>query len=131
MATFKQNFTKASTGHCFAQSLASGANTPGTGGWLLPTACRALIVVCQTATLSGGTATYKIQTATDANGTGAADLTGYTSIASHNAAKSITVAEIPVGAIPQSKYVAVVCTTESGTGICSATVHLVDANVPA
>lgn len=131
MSTFKQNFLKASTGHCYAQSLASGANTPGTGGWYLPVGCRALIIVCQTATLNAGTATYKLQVADDANGTNAADLTGYTSLASHSAAKSITVAEVPVGAITKGKYVAVICTTESGTGICSATVHLADANVPA
>jgi hypothetical protein len=131
MSTHKQHITPAATGHCFAQSLASGANTPGSAGWYLPISCRALLITCQTATLSAGTATYKLQVADDTNGTNAADLTGYTSLAVHSAAKSLTVAEVPVGAITKGKYVAVVCTTESGTGICSAIIHRVDADVPA
>jgi hypothetical protein len=126
MATFKQSIPAASTGHVYAQSLASAASSPGAGGWLLPAKARAFGIVCQTATLSAGTATYKLQSADDANGTNAADITGYTSIASHSAAKSITLAEIPASAVPAGKYLAAICTTVGGTGICSATVHLLD-----
>jgi hypothetical protein len=128
MSTFKNSNKLATVGHLRAQSLASAASAQTTGLWEAAGKCRAYLAVCQTATLSAGTATYKFQAAADADGTTAADITGAGTLV-HAAAGSVGVLELPVGLIPAAKpFISVVCTTAAGTGICGATVIMLDSN---
>lgn len=128
MSTYKNSMKLATVGHLRAQSLASAASAQTTGIWEAAGKCRAYLAVCQTATLSAGTATYKVQCASDADGTGAADLSPAQTLV-HSAAGSVGFIEIPVNNIPAAKpYISVVCTTASGTGICGATLVMLDPN---
>ena len=126
MSTYKNSLRLATVGHLRAQSLASTASNQTTGLWEAAAKCRAYLAVCQTATLSAGTATYKVQCASDADGTGAADITG-TSTLAHTAAGSVGFIEVPASLIPAAKpYISIVCTTASGTGICGGTLVMLD-----
>lgn len=133
MATFKQNIPATLTGHVAPQSLTKTSSSIGTGGALLPAKARAFAIICSTGAVTAATAVYKIVSCDDADGTNPVDVAGYTAIATHTAANSITVAEIPALAIPAGKYFAVVVTTSgsTGTAICSATVLRLDPYYPA
>jgi hypothetical protein len=126
VSTYKNTFKLATVGHLRAQSLASTSSAQTTGLWEPAAKCRAYVAVCQTATLNAGTATYKFQGAADANGTSAADITGAGTL-EHTAAGSVGCLELPVALISSAKpYISVVCTTAGGTGICGATVLMMD-----
>jgi hypothetical protein len=123
MAIFKENIVPVNGG-LLAVSLASGASTQTTGRWAkMETAIR-YIAICQTATLSAGTATYSFAIASDADGTGAAAI-GSTLV--HSAAASTGQLELNKALVTAAKpYVSVICTTAAGTGICGATVVAVE-----
>jgi hypothetical protein len=128
MSIYKNTLRLATVGHLRSQSLASTSSNQTTGLWEPAAKCRAYLAVCQTATLSAGTATYKVQRASDADGTGAEDITG-TSTLAHTAAGSVGFIEVPVSLIGTTKpYISVVCTTAAGTGICGATLVMLDPN---
>lgn len=126
MSTYKNTVKLATVGHLRAQSLASASSNQTTGLWEKAGKCRSYLAVCQTATLSAGTATYKVQGASDANGTGAADLSPAQTLV-HDAAGAVGFIEIPASHITAAKpYISVVCTTAGGTGICGATLVMLD-----
>lgn len=123
------NFKLATVGHLRAQSLANTASNQTTGLWEPAGKCSAYVAVCQTATLSAGTATYQFFGASDANGTGAAAI-GDTLV--HSAAGNVGLLRLDLNAVTTAKpYISVVCTTETGTGICGATVLMLDPNYSA
>jgi hypothetical protein len=126
MAIFKENISPTTVGHLRAQSLANTASNQTTGLWQLMNKAAKYIAVCQTATLSAGTATYSFAIASDANGSGAAAI-GDTLV--HDAAGEVGLLELNDSLVTAAKpYVSVMCTTETGTGICGATVLAVDPN---
>jgi hypothetical protein len=123
------NFKLATVGHLRSVSLASGASTQTTGLWEKAGKCSAYVAVCMTATLSAGTATYQFFGASDADGTGAAAI-GSTLV--HSAAGSVGLLRLNILTVTSAKpYISVVCTTAAGTGICGATVMMVDPNYSA
>ena len=125
MSTFSANLVPLASGHCKAQSLASTSSVPGSGGWvLLNKGARAYAVVAATGAVGGGSVVYKVQSASDANGTGAADV--YAGLITHTVAGSVTVAEIRAENVPSAKpYVAIVATT-TGTNLASASLVALD-----
>ncbi len=121
----------AAAGHLPPISAGFGTTAqPGTGGWVSGAVLRghALMLSCQTGAF--GTITgcqYKLRSATDANGTGAADVTGGAGpniTAANNAAQ----AELPMSLIDPSKWYAVACTVAGSVGaaLVSATVGVLD-----
>lgn len=117
---FSQNvkFASATAGHCTPQSLSAAATTaPGSGNWVAGTALlgRALAAFCQTgAFTSTPSMAFKLQVANDANGGGAADVTGgaFCTIA---AAGTCSTGEVPMSLIDGTKFYALVCTATGGT----------------
>lgn len=71
----------------------TSAATSGNGKWLDVRAYEGDIIVVQQIGAVSGSITGKLQSATDANGTGAADITGatYTAVSSANNTQSIVV----------------------------------------
>jgi len=71
----------------------TAAATSGNGKWLDVRAYEGDIIVVQQIGAVSGSITGKLQSATDANGTGAADITGatYTAVSSANNTQSIVV----------------------------------------
>ena len=135
MSTFAQNLRPlGNTGLGVPpQSLASTSNTPGSGNWVKVISGRAAAVVAYCGAIAGGGAvTFKLQQASDANGTGAADVTGYTTLVTYadtddnlvkvGEIKATDIATINASAKP---YLALVCTT-TATVVCSAAVVLLD-----
>jgi hypothetical protein len=116
------------------QSLASTASSPGNGNWVLHSKARALGVVTMCGAIAGsGSVTFKLQQASDANGTSAADVTGMTTLVTYADTDDglVKVAEIPATtlatvAASAKPYLALICTTTSATVLVSAAVVMLD-----
>jgi hypothetical protein len=128
MSAFKNSTKLATVGHLKSVSLASTGSAQTTGLWEASGKCRAYQAECMASTLSAGTATFKIQSASDADGTGAADITGAGTLVL-SAAGAVGRLELPVSLIPAAKpFISIVCTTASGTGIVTGTLSMLDPN---
>ncbi len=129
MSTYKNSLKRATVGHLRAQSLANTASAQTTGLWEPAAKCRAYLAFCQVATFSGGGgATFKVQAASDADGTGAADITGSGTLALTTAGQG-GVLEVPLSLITAAKpFISIVCTTATGTGICGGELYQADPN---
>jgi hypothetical protein len=134
---FANNVKLASTtaGNCAPQSLAAGATTaPGSAGWVAGTVLlgRALMATVQTgAFTSTPSMAFKLQVANDANGTGAADVTGG-AIATIAVAGTAGQAELPMSLIDSTKFYAVVCTATGGTsGFVAGQLRILDPQLSA
>jgi hypothetical protein len=130
--TFAGNvkFASATAGHLAPQSVAAGATAaPSTGGWVAGTALlgRKLLALVQTgAFTSTPSMAFKLQSATDANGTGAADVTGG-AIATIAAAGTASQAELAMSLIDSTKFYAIACTATGGTsGFVAGQLRLLD-----
>ena len=131
MSLYKNSVKRATVGHLRAQSLASTGSAQTTGLWEPAAKCRAYLAFCQAATLSAGTATFKVQAASDADGSGAADITG-TGTLSLTAAGQGGTLEVPLSLITAAKpFISIVCTTTTGTGICGGELYLANPNYSA
>jgi hypothetical protein len=120
----------ATAGHLPPQSVnASSTAAPSTGGWVAGTALlgRALVAFVQTgAFTSTPSMAFKLQSATDANGGSAADVTGG-AIATIAAANTAGQAELPMSLIDSTKYYAIACTATGGTsGFVCGTLRILD-----
>jgi hypothetical protein len=125
----------ATAGNLAPQSVnASATAAPGSGGWVAGTALlgRALAAFVQTgAFTSTPSMAFKLQTATDANGTGAADVTGG-AIATIAVANTASQAELPMSLIDSTKYYAIACTATGGTsGFVAGQLRILDPQLSA
>ena len=130
--TFVQSIKVGSTtaGHLTPQSVAAaGTATPAAGGWVAGTALlgRSLLCLVQTgAFTSTPSMAFKLQVATDANGTGAADVSGG-AIATIAVAQTAGQAELPISLIDTAKFYAIACTATGGTsGFVAGQLRLLD-----
>jgi len=117
------------------QSLIATSSVPGSGNWVAPTKGRALVVIGYAGSIAAsGTVTIKLQQASDANGTGAADVSGYTTLLTwgdtdDNLVKVAEITQDTLATIAASAkpFIALVCTTGGGaTVVCSAAVCRLD-----
>ena len=130
MSLYKNSVKRAAVGHLRAQSPSTGS-AQTTGLWEPAAKCRAYLAFCQAATLSAGTATFKVQAASDANGSGAADIAGTGTLVLTAPGQGGCI-EVPAGLIPAAKpFISIVCTTTTGTGICGGELYLANPNYSA
>jgi hypothetical protein len=117
MSTYAQSI-KAAGGHLPPQSVTAGATAqPGTGGWVSGALLtgRALAGFCQTGAFTSiPSMAFKLRSATDANGTGAADVTGG-AIATIATANTAGAAELSPLLVDPTKFYAIACTATGGT----------------
>lgn len=125
MSTYKQNLIIPSAGHIPTTSLASTSTNITTGGWVKADNCRALVAICTVSTFAAGTATFSLKAASDANGTGAAAISGAETLVLSAAGKGKF--EVPASLVTAAKpYVCLACTTAGGTNVVDATLLKVD-----
>lgn len=138
---YKQNVPGLGAGHLPPVSANFGTvAAPGAGGWIAgsllsgPEAPRALLVKCQTGAF--GTITgcqFKLRVANDANGTGAADVTGgaFANITTANTEADSELSLLSPGAvtIDPTKFYAVVCAVagSAGAALVAASLSALDA----
>lgn len=125
MSTFKQNLLIPAAGHIPSTSLASTATSITTGGWTKADSCRALIGICTISTFAAGTATFSLKVASDADGSGAAAISGAETVVLSAAGKGKF--EVPASMITSAKpYVCIYCVTAGGTNVVDATLLKAD-----
>jgi hypothetical protein len=132
MSTYVQSIKagSATAGHLPPQSVAAAATAaPGAGGWVAGSALlgRAIAAFVQTGafTLTPSMA-FHLRVANDANGTGAAAVTGG-AIATIAVANTAGAAELPPLLIDPTKFYAIACTATGGTsGFVSGTLRVLD-----
>jgi len=137
MSTFVENIKVASAtaGHLPPQSVAAdGTAAPTTGGYVLGSTLlgRALLAVVQTgAFTSTPSMAFKLSSATDANGTGVADVTGG-EIATIAVANTAAAKELSVSLIDPTKYYGIRCAATGGTsGFVAGQLRILDPNYTA
>lgn len=130
--TFVENVKVASAtaGHLPPQSVNAAATAaPTTGGYVIGSALlgRSLLAVVQTgAFTSTPSMAFKLSSATDANGTGVADVTGG-EIATIAAANTAASKELSASLIDVTKYYGIRCTATGGTfGFVAGQLRLLD-----
>lgn len=130
MSTYRNSLTRCTVGHLRAQSLANTASAQTTGLWELATGARSFLAFCQLATLGGGgSATFQVYGATDANGTSPTAIGATLALTAAGQGGCI---EIPASLISSTKpYISIVCTTATGTGICGGELYKADPFVTA
>jgi hypothetical protein len=135
MSTYVQSIKAASAaaGHLPPQSVAAAATAaPGTGGWVAGSLLigRAIAAFVQTgAFTSTPSMAFHLRSATDANGTGSAAVTGGT-IATIAVANTAAAAELPPLLIDPAKFYAVACTATGGTsGFVAGQLRVLDPQV--
>ena len=128
-------FGSATAGHLPPQSVNAAATAaPGSSGWVAGTALlgRRLFAFVQTgAFTSTPSMAFKLQSATDANGTSAADVSGG-AIATIAVANTAGQAELPMSLIDSTKFYAIACTATGGTsGFVAGQLRIADATYAA
>ena len=119
MSTFKQNFLIPTAGHITTTSLASTATSITTGGWTKADSCRSLVAICTVSTFAAGTATFSLKVASDADGAGAAAISGAATLVLSAAGKGSF--EVPASMVTSAKpFVCVYCVTAGGTNVVDA-----------
>lgn len=133
MSTFVQTVPvlSATAGHLPPQSVNAAATAaPSTGGWVKGDKilqARKVVAFVQTgAFTSTPSMAFKLQSASDANGTGAADVTGG-AIATIAAANTAGGAELAHSLFAATSYYAIACTATGGTsGLVAGQLRLLD-----
>lgn len=120
-------------GHLPPQSVAAAATAaPGTGGWVAGSALvgRAVAAFVQTgAFTSTPSMAFKIQAANDANGTGAADMTGG-AVATIATANTVGAAEFQAVLFDKTKFYGIACTATGGTsGFVAGQLRILDPQI--
>jgi hypothetical protein len=125
MSTFKQNLKYPNSGgqtlagHIPSTSLASGATTITTNGWVKGGSCARWILLCEVTTFAAGTAIFSFFSASDKDGTGAASITGTPSVTM--TAVGHAMIELSDAMIPSAKpYICGYCITAGGTNVVKA-----------
>jgi hypothetical protein len=109
----------ATAGHLPPQSVAAaGTGAPAASGYVLGSALLGRSVACFVQTGAGTftSALFKLSSATDASGTGVADVSGGT-IATITAANTAAAAEFPVSVIDPTLYYGIRCAVTGGTSV--------------
>lgn len=118
------------TGHLPPQSVAAAATgSPAAGGWAAGSAIlgNALLAKVHTgAFVLAPSCAFKLRVANDANGTGAADVTGG-AIATIATANTEAEASLPVSLIDPTKFYGIVCAVTGGTSaLVAGTLNVLD-----
>jgi hypothetical protein len=117
MSTHHNDVPLAATGHLPPTSLASASSGQTTGAWVSAAKARAFLAYCYVSTFAAGTATFSFKAATNADGAGAAAITGSGTLVL--SAAGYGVLELPASLVPAAApYISITCTTAGGTNVC-------------
>ena len=125
MATYKTDVPLASTGHLTHVSLASTSSGQTTGAWVKAEKARAFLALCYCSTYAAGTATFSFKAATNADGAGAAAITGSETLVLSAAGRGVM--ELPASLVTTAApYISITCTTAGGTNVVGGILVVLD-----